>query len=148
MELLEEIQSLYAAYLERLRTLERTGSPWTRLFGLEGAPQNHPCHEQFIADLDRLLRAGADRPLSREQAGAVLDYIYFPAPDRRKGQDPGSWMRVAVHGLTLPLIPLLRPEDARSLSAQYQQAYPRRLRLPAQDQVLVALQRQAGMASP
>ena len=141
MSTLEDVQGLYEAYQDQARALERASKPWERLFGLVGGPQSHPCHEQFIQSLEQTLRAAADRPLPAVEAAALLDYIYFPAPARRRSQDSSCWMRVAVHGLTLDLIPLLRPEDARALRGRYQGDYPRRSRLPVQEKVLDALKR-------
>ena len=45
------------------------------------------------------------------------------------------------HGLTLGLIPLLSPSDARPLYDAYQAAYPRRHRLPVQKKLLAELER-------
>ena len=56
------------------------------------------------------------------------------------------WMLLAVHGLTQPLIARLRPEDAQAMYLWYQKAYPRRERLPVQNQVLEALKRQGKRA--
>ena len=71
----------------------------------------------------------------------------FDAP--RKHPEPKSayWMLVAVQGLTRVLIPGLSKEDAAALAARYAEDYPRRERLPAQDELLTLLQTAGGVPS-
>ena len=52
-------------------------------------------------------------------------------------------MREAVQGHARTLVPLLEPETARELAAWYNKTYPRRRRLPVQNQLLKELERRA-----
>ena len=140
----EELESLYEAYLSEFRRMERERRPFEGAFGLGGGPQSYPCHSKFAEDLERLLRDFAARTPSSGQVGQALNYIYFTAPARWRAEPAVDWMLIAVHGLTLELIPLLDAEDAQPLCRNYQSLYPRRSRLPVQTKLLAALQKRCG----
>lgn len=98
--MLEEIVSLYEAYLEEFRRLERNRRPMEGVFGIGNGPQNYPCHGKFAQDLERMLKDLSAQALSFEQAGQVLRYIYCTAPVRWESVTTVYWMLLAVHGLT------------------------------------------------
>lgn len=137
----EKLEALYEGYLNEFRRMEQGRRPFEGVFGLGGGPQSYPCHGKFAEDLERLLKDFAARDPSSEQVGQVLDYIYFTAPVRWKAEPAVDWMLIAVHGLTLELIPLLDAGDAEPLGRAYQDAYPRRSRLPVQTKLVAALQK-------
>ena len=140
MEPLEAVRGLYTAYEAQFQAQDRKRKPMEGIFGLGGGPGSYPCHEQFAVDLEELLKRTASAAPGPELVRQLLDYIYFAAPSAgRSWPSPVHWMTLAVHGLTLDLIPFLTPEDSRTLYEQYQAAYPRRSRLPAQEKVLKAL---------
>lgn len=136
MTLLEELQSLYAGYLIKAQQLERERKPADGLLGMGNGPASDPCHDRFAQELESLLRRMDSLPSS--ELFQALSWIYN-APLSHRDIPTAYWMLQAVHGLTVPLIPRLSPEDARALRMQYQEAYPRWERLPAQKQVLAAL---------
>lgn len=137
--MLEEIAGLYEAYVDEFHRLERYRRPLEGAFGLGGGPQNYPCHETFARDLEELLGRFAAQAPSSDQVGPALRYVYFTAPDRWKLESAVYWMLLAVQGLTLELIPLLDSTEAEMLYKAYQDAYPRRQRLPVQTKVSAAL---------
>ena len=49
---MEEVISLYEAYLEEFYQLERKRKPMEGAFGFGGGPKNYPCHDRFAGDLD------------------------------------------------------------------------------------------------
>ena len=138
MELLEELQSLYTGYLLKTQQLERDRKPADGLLGMGSGPAADPCHDRFAQELEALLHRMDSLPSS--QLFQALSFIYT-APFAHRGNPSAYWMLQAVHGLTVPLIPRLSPEDAQALRTQYQEDYPRWERLPAQKQVLAALKR-------
>ena len=78
----------------------------------------------------------ADLPSA--QIREILAYVYRAPLEKRR--DPSiHWLLIAAHKLTLPLLDRLDPADARALGERYGADYPRRTRLPAQDQVFAAL---------
>lgn len=141
--MLEEIVSLYEAYLEEFRRLERNRRPMEGVFGIGNGPQNYPCHGKFAQDLERMLKDLSAQALSSEQAGQVLRYIYCTAPVRWESVTTVYWMLLAVHGLTGELIERLDASTAKALCEEYRRLYPRYQRLPVQNRVFSALQSKA-----
>lgn len=144
-EVMKQLIGLYEAYFEQVRAAEKRLKPADGLFGMGERLANAPCHDAFM----EALRAFLEGKEVKEDPGRicqVLDYIYrapFAYPDVHPSV---YWMLLAVHGLTQPVIACLRPEDAQALHLWYQKAYPRRERLPVQNQVLNALERQGKRA--
>ena len=139
--MLAEVEAHYQSYLDEFHRLERKRNPMEGALGFGVGPRNYPCHEKFAEDLEELLtRFEAQSPAS-EEVGQVLNYIYFTAPARWNSVPAVDSMLIGVHGLTLGLIPLLSPSDARPLYDAYQAAYPRRHRLPVQKKLLAELER-------
>ena len=138
---MERLTGLYEAYFEQVRAAQKRLKPAEGLFGMGGGLASAPCHDAFI----EALKAFLDSAEVREDPGQVrqiLDYIYR-APLAYPDVHPSAyWMLLAAHGLTLQAAGALLPKDAQALYLWYQKAYPRRARLPVQNQVLAALKRQ------
>jgi len=136
---LEEIASLYEAYLDEFRRLEQTRKPLEGCFGFGGGPQSYPCHEAFARDLERLLEHLTAQAPASEQAGQMLNYLYFTAPARWQSETAPYWMMLAVQGFTTGLIQCLDAPTAEALYEEYRHFYPRCQRLPVQNKILDAL---------
>ena len=142
---MKQLIGLYEAYIEQVRAAEKRLKPADGLFGMGERLANAPCHDAFWEALRAFLE-GTDVKSDPGQAYQALDFIYrapFAYPDVHPSV---YWMLLAVQGLTQPVIACLRPEDAQALYLWYQKAYPRRERLPVQNQVLAALKRQGKRA--
>ena len=138
---MQQLIELYEAYLQQVKAAEKRLKPADGLFGMGERLSNAPCHDAFFEALKAFLDQ-LDASKDPGQVCQLLDYMYrapFAHPDVHQSV---YWMFLAVQGLTQPVIGFLRPEDAQALYLWYQKAYPRRERLPAQDQVLAALKRQ------
>ena len=142
--MLDKLEALYEGYLSEFRRMEQGRKPLEGAFGFGGGPQSYPCHDKFAEDLERLLRDFAAQAPSSEEVGQVLNYIYFTAPARFQSELAVDWMLLAAHGFTLELIGLLSAADAEPLCRAYRSAYPRHRRLPVQNKLFAALQKQAG----
>jgi len=145
--MLEEVVRLYEAYLDEFHRLEQNRKPMEGAFGLGNGPQSYPCHEKFAQDLDRLLEDLTVQAPTPEQVGHLLRYIYYTAPSCWKSEVSVYWMLLAVQGSTMRLIKLLDVPTAKSLYKEYQHCYPRYQRLPVQNKIFVALQKQCRTAS-
>ena len=142
MEPLEGIQALYEAYWEKTKQLERDRKPGQGLLGFGSGPKDDPCHDRFAEDTEAFLKDLEAAVPTPAQVREVLAFIYR-APLDRPEPLTAYWMMRAVHGLTLPLIGHLTPEDARAMKDVYEKDYPRRDRFPAQKKVLSALTKAA-----
>lgn len=140
MSWITAIQTLYESYIARAEQLEREKKPGDGLLGMPGGPKDDPCHDQFAADLEQLLKNMLAQGPSSAEVKETLSYIYR-APLEHREPLTVYWMLQAVHGLTENLIVLLSPQDARSLRDVYVKDYRRWERLPVQKKALSALER-------
>lgn len=142
---MDQLIELYKAYLQQIQEAEKRLKPADGLFGMGEKLANAPCHEAFLEAL-RAFFDSMDTREDPERICQVLSYVYqapFAYPQVHRS---AYWMFLAVQGLTQQAIPCLRPEDAQALYLWYQKAYPRRERLPVQNQVLEALKRRGKQA--
>lgn len=136
---LARMDRLMEDYLADAEKQARNRKP-TELFGLKFGPSDDPLHERFAQDMAALLNDFAAGEPDSVTLRAVLEKLFAAAQDY---PEPVSahWMLVAVQGLSRELIPRLGSTDAAALAADYEKAWPRRARLPVQDEVLKALKR-------
>lgn len=142
-ETLRSLRALTSAYLDRVAELERNRKFPEGLFGIKGGPKDDPCHERYAEDARALLTAFAASKPGSEDTAAVLRELFSAAEANRDAQC-AYWMLIAVQGLGLPLVEALTPADAAALCGAYRKQYPRRMRLPVQDEILKRLQKAAG----
>lgn len=136
-----EVQTLIEEYAEKAAELERNRKVGEGLFGITPGPADNPCHDKFVEDLRQMLgQFAAQDPLSG-QVLPVLETVYGAAQAHQTVQS-AYWMLMAVHGLTVDLIPLLNQADATALLSRYEAQFPRRVRMPVQKQVISALKKQ------
>lgn len=139
---LENIRALYEAYIAKAEECERNRKPADGLLGFGKKAADDPCHDQFADDLEAALKQLAEQSPASITVCSVLEYIYkMPLTH----QEPASvrWMLEAVQGLTKELIGSLNTADAAKLAEQYDADYPRRTRLPVQNQLYDILHKQA-----
>ena len=139
---LEGLRARCLAYREQVEELERSRKPGAGLLGLPGGVKDDPCHEVFAEDLSaRLTEYAAAKPASAD-VSRVLRFL-FREPLETSYPLSAGWMLMAVQGMARDLVPLLTPEDAAVLAAEYKKAYPRRMRFPTQQQLFKMLQSRA-----
>lgn len=138
--MMNELEELYRAYLEKVIQLEKERKPGDGLFGIGKSPADDPCHDKFAEELENLLNRFAVRNPESAEIREVVSFIYRMSSEHR---EPASayWMLNAVHGLTLHLIARLLPNDAKVVFDEYKDAYPRAMRLPVQKKVYLALKK-------
>lgn len=139
---LSRMERLLEEYLSAAEKLERSRRP-TELFGLKFGPSDDPLHERFAEDMTALLSDFAAEGTGSAATRAVLEKLLLAAQNYPKPVS-AHWMLVAVQGLARNLIPGLSRADAAALARDYEVAWPRRARLPVQDQILKALKKAAG----
>ena len=139
-----EIRALYDDYLADIAQKEAKRKLGAGLFGSRGGVRDDPCHERFAGDVEAALGRFAGEDHTPEEIRALLEYIYF-SPESATQANSAYWMLLAVHRLTGPLVSALPTEDAAALAERYDTVYPRRARLPVQDEVLDTLRERAGL---
>ncbi len=139
MSAAQEIEKLYADYLERFREQDSKRGPGQGILGMGVGPGDLPCHGQLLEELKALLSDIAGRGASSGEVRGALEVIFRDPAPLQAGANAAYWTLLAAQGLSLELIGLLSPEDAAALYARYNSDYPRFGRLPAQKKVLAAL---------
>jgi hypothetical protein len=139
---LSRIEALYDGYLQTAAELEKNRQFGDGLLGLRPGPADDPCHLRFAGELEALLQEAAASADSGE-AAAILQHLYTAPKRTRDIPLSAYWMLIAVQGQGRELIGLLSPEDAAALLVLFNKRYPRRMRLPIQDQILKQLKLQA-----
>ncbi len=136
----QELRNLYDAYIEEALRVEQAHKPTDGLFGFGKKTSDDPCHDRFASDLEQRLSNFASNMPESASVRCVLSFIYTAHIDRKEPRS-AYWMLIAVHGLTLPLIPLLSKEDAGTLLEEYSTVFPRRERFPAQKKLIAELKK-------
>lgn len=130
---LQELQGLYAGYTREYEGIRKKASFTDGLFGLGNDPKKDPCHMRFYRDVEAWVQAFAQADPSEEDIYAVVRHLLTAAEDHRK--KPEEWTMLAAQGLSRVLIPLLSAEHCAELEIWYDHVYPRRIRLPIQNEI-------------
>lgn len=132
---MEELEMLYGAYLDQVAQLYQNRKLWDGAFGLGGGPADNPCHEKLVHDVEGVL-ADLD-PVWRPRA---VEYVLRQPLEHR--EDPVVYYTLmAAQGATIPYLSQLPVDQAKALRGWYEQAFPRRERMPCQNKVLAALKK-------
>ena len=138
----EAMRALQERYLETVRELERNRKPTDGLLGMKGGPADDPCHDRYAEELRALLEGFLVEDPTSSEIRLVLGELYA-APPKVGIPRSAFWMLIAVQGLCPELIGRLEPADAGALEREYSSAYKRWERMPIQQKILKALQKQA-----
>ena len=131
-----QLTKIYQDYLAKAEKVRKKASPLAGIFGLGDDPRKHPCHEEFYEAVEEWVSGYT--PSDPEEVLEVVKYI-LQAPAAHENNRDVYWFLYAAQALTMPLIPKLNPADRQALAAWYDQTYPKRVRFPAQNQVLKCL---------
>lgn len=138
---LQELKDLYEQYKKEYAAVRKKASFFDGLFGMGNDPKKDPCHMRFYENAENWVKAFAAGDPSEEEAYAVTQLLLTAAQDHRK--QPEEWIMVAAQRLSLELIGLLSPDHCAELESWYNKAYPRRIRLPIQNDIHKLLQKGA-----
>ena len=139
MDALNELRSICAEYGDAVKETEKKKRFFDGFLGLGNHPGNAACHEVLDQKTEELCRRALEEG-TPEELGALTEAI-FRLEGSWQGPEYGRLMLLALHRHTLELIPRMDGETRERLAAWYGKTYPRRKRLPVQDQVYAALQR-------
>ena len=135
---MNQLLEIYKDYLEKAANARKKAPLFAGIFGMGEDPRKHPCHEAFYEAVEEWVQKfDTSDP---DQILKVVEYI-FQKPLEYEDHPDVYWFLFAAHTLTMPLIPKLRPQDRMALAEWYHQTYPKRVRFPAQNQVLGCLKK-------
>ena len=139
MSFTEEYSTIMAEYQEEVQKVQQKRKFFDGILGIGTRPGDAHCHEvmdQKVKELCDKAAAEADTDGAAELTGAI-----FRAAAEWKGPEYARLMLLAIQRHTLGLIPLLEKGKKEELSVFFEKSYPRRTRVPVQDQVLVLLKK-------
>ena len=140
--MLEQLKERYRQYDEEATLVRKKASPADGLFGFGNDPKNHPCHELFYEDIGKwteaFLQTGPD---ARDALAAARFLIEAP---KTCGSRESYWMMYAAQGWCRELVNRLDAYGCAELKALFDELYPKRDRMPVQQELYKALKKGAG----
>ncbi len=142
---MDKLHTLYADYAQAAESARQKAGILANLLGSAGSGQRHPCHEAFYRDVERWVTEFIEGEPAEAQAVEVGQFLLAEPAKHRK--EAGYWFMFAAVGLMGRFLPLLGPESCEGLARQMGSLYPKRERLPVQEQLLRSLCQKAGLDS-
>ena len=136
---MENLRKLYLDYIEEAYNVRKKASVFAGLFGLGDDPKKNPCHETFYQNVSQWMEAFLSTEPTAEQAEAVASFI-LEEPKKHEGAE-GFWFLYVCIGLIRDLIPFMDQEQCAWLAKRMNELYPRRDRMPLQQEVFKMLQK-------
>ena len=130
---MERLQQIYEDYDRRYQEAVEKAPAFSGFFGVGDVVKNHPCHMDFYEAVGAWTEALAAQAPESDRVAEAVRWIL--------SQGGENWYHLAAHGQVRILIPLLKPQDRRTLGDWYEKSYPRRKRLPVQNEILKLLKK-------
>ena len=137
--MLQQLQNRYQQYDAEAALVRKKSSPADGLFGFGRDPKSHPCHELFYEDIGKWTKAFLDiQPDSKDSFEAVRFLISAP---KEYSSRESYWMMYAAQGWCRELVDLLDADGCARLRELFDELYPRRDRMPVQQELYKALKK-------
>ena len=127
----------FADYRQDIEDFEHKSKPTDGLFGFGRSLQNDACNDRFDKHVEQAVTDLVSAGPSPEDAERAIRMIL--SQDTRAWPLAAQWMLRAVERHCIPLTPFLTPAAAATLQKEYAGRYRPWDRLPAQKQLLQAL---------
>ena len=134
----------YEQYLGEAEKARQKAGICDGLFGMGNDPRKAPCHEAFYDFVGKWVKEFLCMAPTADDCAVAAEWLLKIA-DVHRGQNDIFGYLYAAQGHVLPLITRLDRERARALLDWYEKAYPRRDRMPVQDEVFRALKKASRM---
>ena len=136
---ISSLKEIYTDYDRVLSQAQKKTSIFTGLFGQRSVddPRNHPCNREFYEKTGIWVRDFAASMPDHKNAAEVCRWI-LEAAQKNKNR-PVYWYYLICQGYVRDLVPFLSDDDRESLAAEFNREYPKRTRLPIQEEVYQAL---------
>lgn len=140
--MLEQLKERYRQYDEEATLVRKKASPADGLFGFGNDPKNHPCHELFYEDIGKWTETFLKtEPNARDALAAARFLIEAP---KTCGSRESYWMMYAAQGWCRELVNRLDADGCAELKALFDELYPKRDRMPVQQELYKALKKGTG----
>ncbi len=137
-EYVVKYQEIIDTYIDALAEADKHRKPGSGILGIGPGPGDDPCHvamdEQVAALTAELAENETDPAVIGELVKAVLQ-----AEQSREWPEAAKWAVLATQRHTIPLIAGMNQSDRKDILTWFEKAYPRRLRMPIQKQLINAL---------
>lgn len=132
---LSQLEAIYRTYDQALAQANRKASIFTGLLGQghKDDPRNDICNKTFYESTGNWVKEFAETGPAQEDILHVCRFLTEAASHRAKM--PTYWYTLVAQGYMKDLIPLLNPENRALLAKEYDALYPKRRRLPIQEEI-------------
>jgi len=139
---MEQLKEIYRTYEQELVAVLQNAKPLAGWFGISNDdPRNAPCHQKFYDAVGNWVSAFAqENPPADQAENAVLWILSAAAGNRKK---PSYWYYLATQGYVKQLLPFLGKDRCSDLVKWYDKTYPRRERLPVNDELYSQMKKNA-----
>ena len=136
---MEALQQLYTDYLAEVVEVRRNAPRFAGIFGLGEDPRKHPCHTIFYNNVEKWVEEFLAAKPSRD-AALETAWFFLEAPKKHEETESYWFMYVCI-GFIRKLIPYLTAADCKALAERFNALYPRRDRMPVQQETFKMLQK-------
>lgn len=136
---MEKLRKLYADYIDEAYNIRKKAPVFAGIFGLGDDPRKNPCHEAFFQNASQWLQDFVTSEPSEAQAMEAATFI-LEEPRNHEGAE-GYWFLYVCIGFIRELIPFMNAADCKALAVRFNNLYPRRDRMPLQQETFKLLQK-------
>ena len=136
---MEKLQEIYSEYIQTVAQVYREAKPMDGLFGWGDDPRKDPCHMHFYEGVEKWAEDFLKTDPDAEETFRAVRFI-LEAPKEHR-EEKSYWFLFAAQGLTRKMIPRLTKEACNFLRSYYDENYPKRDRMPAQNEVYKLLKK-------
>lgn len=140
--MIQQLMERYRAYDEEARQVRKQAAPTDGLFGMGNDPKKHPCHMQFYEDIGKWTGDFLASDPDPKQAFDAARFL-ITAPEECSSKE-SYWMMYASQGWCRELVCRLDADDCIRLRELFDALYPKRVRLPVQQELYRSLKKRAG----
>ena len=138
---LQELEQLYSDALEKIKLAAADRRFGEGILGIGRKMSDEPCHMELLNGVKKRMEEMGQAATSQEAREAIR-YVCERPECYQSVEASIYWTMLCAHGQTVAAIPRLNAQDAVELYNWYQKAYPKRTRLPIQNNVVKALKNQ------
>ena len=139
MSYTDEFRGILAIYNEEVNKVQKERKFFDGVLGMGNHPGYAACHENMDRAVEELCQRAMEENDSEEKA--KLSEAVLQAESRWEGPGYARLMLAAIQRHVRPLIFCLDRADRNRLAVWYEKQYPKRKRLPIQDEIAAELKK-------